>query len=301
MSAPRASYPLDVSFLTWFNLGVDQPLLDAALAALQHDRAVQRIWGRDGSLWGRDPGAIRDIEERFGWRRPAGDDVAPPGISAPGGSRGVRRGDRSGGAPGVWVARSLAPEVMEGILGAAPGYPQLTVLDSTDPTQIRQATASAPLAHTIFLVASKSGGTVETDALLAHYHAAVAAQVGEERWARHFVAITDPGAGLEKMARAAGFRAVYANPPDVGGRFSALSFFGLVPAALIGVDLERLLARGQEMADARHVEGPAGNPGLLLGAIMGGLARHHGGARDKLTLFSSPDGPFWGLGRAARR
>ena len=292
MAIPRVSYPLDLSFLTWFNLGADQPSLDAALVAVQRERVVQRIWGRDGSLWGREPEAIRSIRERCGWL-----DLPTTMLPQLASLRALAREVREEGITQVVLlgmgGSSLAPEVMEGILGAAPGYPQLTVLDSTDPTQIRQATASASLARTIFLVASKSGDTVETDALLAHYRAAVAAQVGEERWARHFVAITDPGSGLEKLARAAGFRAVYANPPDVGGRYSALSLFGLVPAALIGVDLERLLARGQEMAEACHVEGPAGNPGLLLGAIMGGLARHRGAARDKLTLFSSAElAPF---------
>ncbi len=292
MSTPRINFPIDLAFLIWFNLGADQPILDAALASLQRDQAVQRVWNRDGSFWSQKPEVAREIEERLGW-------LDLPITMAPhlAQLRALSQEVRAEGITHIVLlgmgGSSLAPEVMGRILSIPPGYPQLTVLDSTDPTQIRQAAAVAPLAQTLFLVASKSGSTVETDTLLAYFRARMMAEVGHERWARHFIAITDPGTSLEKLGQAEGFRAVYANPPDIGGRYSALSLFGLVPAALIGLDLERLLARGQEMAGACHAAAPAGNPGLLLGAIMGALAHRAVPPRDKLTLFSSAElAPF---------
>jgi hypothetical protein len=166
---------------------------------------------------------------------------------------------------------SLAPEVFSTTFGGK----ALTVLDTTHPEAVLAAEEGGDLGNTLFIVASKSGGTVETLSQLAYFFGKV--QDGSQ-----FVAITDPGTPLEALARAKGFRRVFLNPPDIGGRYSTLSYFGLVPAALIGVDVHALLHSAEEMACAcaEWVPG-AENPGLWLGALMGEAAK---AGRDKLTL-----------------
>jgi transaldolase/glucose-6-phosphate isomerase len=184
--------------------------------------------------------------------------------------------------------------VMRLILGYGPSYPDLVVLDSTDPAQIRRVEKGASLARTLFIVSSKSGSTIETDTLYSYLRAGLEREMGAENAGRNLVAITDPGTSLAQMAHGDGFRAIYANPPDIGGRYSALSLFGLVPAALIGLDLERLLDSSREMAFACRPAAPVTqNPGLLLGLIMGELARRPSPGRDKLTLLAPPElAPF---------
>jgi transaldolase/glucose-6-phosphate isomerase len=173
---------------------------------------------------------------------------------------------------------SLAPEVIAGTLGAQPGYPGLVVLDSTDPAQVRAAERRIDPANTLFVVSSKSGTTLETS-LLASYFLTVARR--GSRW----VAITDPGSPLERLAGENGFWEVFPGVPGIGGRFSALSNFGLVPAAAIGVDLGTLLSRTLHMVRSCGAEvAPEENPGVALGVLLGAAAR---GGRDKLTLVIS--------------
>jgi hypothetical protein len=179
---------------------------------------------------------------------------------------------------------SLAPEVLQTAFGAAPGHPTLAVLDSTDPGAIRATLARLTLPRTLFLVSSKSGTTTEMLTLYRFFRAELEKHV--PRAGSHFVAITDPGTPLEKLAAEAGFRRTFVNDPRIGGRFSALSFFGLVPAALIGVDLGRLLDRTAAMTARCGPEVAAReSPGLRLGATLAGLAQ---AGRDKLTLLLSP-------------
>ncbi len=179
---------------------------------------------------------------------------------------------------------SLAPDVLKSALGAAPGHPRLTVLDSTDPGQIRATLAALTLTRTLFVVSSKSGTTTEMSTLYRFFRKEVEARTAHA--GTHFVAITDPGTPLEKLATESGFRRTFVNDPRIGGRFSALSFFGLVPAALIGVDLDRLLDRAAAMAARCGPDVPAHeNPGLHLGATLAGLAQ---AGRDKVTLLVSP-------------
>jgi transaldolase/glucose-6-phosphate isomerase len=160
------------------------------------------------------------------------------------------------------------------------------VLDSTDPDQVRAAAQKAPLDRTIVIVASKSGSTSEIAANLAYFWAQAQEQIHVDA-GRHFIAITDPGTSLEKLAKEQNFRKVFYGEPTVGGRFSALSAFGLVPAALIGLDLAKLLASASWMSRQTAAEVPAGrNPGVVLGAILGQAAR---GGRDKLTLITDPE------------
>ena len=180
---------------------------------------------------------------------------------------------------------SLAPEVMSAILGTRPGYLDLHVLDSTDPAAVAAVAAAVDLESTLFVVASKSGGTTETACFHAYFYERLRELDGEQA-GHHFVAITDEGTSLEQQALDQGFRAVFVNPGDIGGRYSALSFFGMVPAALIGVDVERLLDGVCAMAVACGPDVPAEqNPALRLGAAMGELALR---GRDKLTLVFEP-------------
>lgn len=180
---------------------------------------------------------------------------------------------------------SLAPEVMRAILGTRPGHLDLHVLDSTDPAAVAAVAAAVDLESTLFVVASKSGGTTETACFHAYFYERLR-ELGGEHAGHHFVAITDEGTSLEQQALDQGFRAVFVNPGDIGGRYSALSFFGMVPAALIGVDVERLLDGVCAMAVACGPDVPAEqNPALRLGAAMGELALR---GRDKLTLVFEP-------------
>ena len=180
---------------------------------------------------------------------------------------------------------SLAPEVMAQAFGTAPGYLELTVLDTTDPAAVAALEERLDLEATLFIVASKSGGTTETASLHAYFYERLRELDGDHA-GHHFVAITDEGTSLEKEALAEGFRAVFVNPSDIGGRYSALSFFGIVPAAFMGVDLERLLDGVRDVARACGPDvPPAESPALRLAAALaeGGLS-----GRDKVTLVTSP-------------
>jgi transaldolase / glucose-6-phosphate isomerase len=241
------------------------------LARFDQDDTIGRIWKRDQTVWRDDP---NDITDRLGWltvhevmheRCPelkafaescAADRLTHAVLAGMGGS-------------------SLAPEVLRATFGVAPGMLDLIVLDTTHPDQILAVERALPLDTTLFVIASKSGTTTET---LSHF-AYLWEKVPD---GSRFVAITDPGTPLEALAREHEFRATFRNPPDIGGRYSALSYFGLVPGALAGVDLDGLLDRASEAAHASvpYVP-PADNPGAWLGALLGEGAL---AGRDKLTL-----------------
>ena len=180
---------------------------------------------------------------------------------------------------------SLAPEVFQRTFGPAPGHPDLVVLDTTDPAAILAVERDLDLARTLFIVSSKSGTTTETSALCRYFFDKVRAVKGP-RAGENFVAITDPGTPLERLAAENGFRRCFLNAADIGGRYSALSYFGLVPAAVLGIDVERLLDGAEALAQASASRtAPADNPGVWLGAILGELAK---AGRDKVTLVPSP-------------
>jgi glucose-6-phosphate isomerase len=244
-------------------------------------RAAQRIWSGDHTLWKPEPA---EIVNRLGWLR------SPAAMRAASGHIGafVEGVIRDGIADVLLLGMggsSLAPEMFSTTFGAAPGHPRVSVLDSTDPDAVRAAESRCDPAATLYLVSTKSGGTVETLSFFKYFHGLAAERLGAERAGRHFAAVTDPGSTLEITARGLGIRKVFLNDPDIGGRFSALTFFGLVPAALCGVDLGRLLDRAEAMA-ARCAAGvpDAANPGVTLGSFAAGLAL---AGRDKLTLLCS--------------
>jgi glucose-6-phosphate isomerase/transaldolase/glucose-6-phosphate isomerase len=174
---------------------------------------------------------------------------------------------------------SLCAEVLRSVYGVAPGFPDLFVLDTTDEQTLTGAASRLEPAGTLFIVASKSGTTIEVSSMERFFWKLMQEALGDQA-GRHFVAITDPGTALEKLAQSRGYRAVFINPPDIGGRFSALSLFGLVPAAVVGAPVDDFLHGGSLMADGCRQERHT-NAGLELGGFMGASAAD---GRDKLTV-----------------
>jgi transaldolase/glucose-6-phosphate isomerase len=187
---------------------------------------------------------------------------------------------------------SLCPEVLQMTFGRRPGFPKFHVLDSTDPAQIRAFEKKIDLSHTLFIVSSKSGGTLEPNIFKQYFFKRVQKAVGAKRAGSRFIAITDPGSKMQQVAESDGFRHIFFGLPSIGGRYSALSAFGMVPAAIMGIDTTRFLDRAEEMVQACSSSVPVEeNPGVVLGTILGVLAKN---SRDKVTLIASPD--LWDLG-----
>ncbi|WP_438275722.1 bifunctional transaldolase/phosoglucose isomerase [Nitrobacter sp.] len=181
---------------------------------------------------------------------------------------------------------SLGPEVLATTFARAEGFPKLHVLDSTDPAQIRALEASIDVARTVFIVSSKSGGTTEPNALKDYFHARVAKAIGADKAGHRFIAVTDPGSSLDREAARLGYARTFHGDPAIGGRYSVLSPFGLVPAATAGIDVTELLRNALAMVRSCGAEVPPhDNPGAQLGLAMG-LAGREG--RDKVTILSSP-------------
>jgi transaldolase / glucose-6-phosphate isomerase len=252
----------------------------ARLEAWQGEGGTHRLWAGDASLWtGGDEarwiGWIGVVERQLG-------DLGPL-------ARIREEMTREGFTHALLLGMggsSLCPEVWKETFGKVHGSPELFVLDSTDPAQVRSFERKVDLARTLFIVSSKSGSTLEPNILKAYFFDRVKQAVGAAEAGRRFVAITDPGSNLEKEARKGGFRHVLPGVPTIGGRYSALSNFGLVPAAVMGLDVERLLDEAQRMLQACAPGVPAAeNPGLVLGTVLGVLATR---GIDKLTLVASP-------------
>jgi len=182
---------------------------------------------------------------------------------------------------------SLCPEVMKMTFGKVSGFPELHVLDSTDPAQVKAFENKVDLKSTLFIVSSKSGSTLEPNIFKQYFFDRVTQLVGAKEAGSRFLAITDPGSKMQQVAESDGFRHVFFGWPNIGGRYSALSDFGLVPAAIMGVDVAKLLDRTEEMVCACMPSVPVGeNPGVVLGTILGVAASQFG--RDKVTLVPSP-------------
>jgi glucose-6-phosphate isomerase len=263
-------------------LFIDGPFAQAfagACARLDRMAFADAIWRRDLSIWPPDGTAQASVATRLGWLDAIG--FIEPQLAR---LRTFADSVLEAGFTDVVLlgmgGSSLAPEVLRQVLGSAPGYPRFRMLDSVDPQAVR-ATFDVP-ATSLFIVASKSGSTIEPNALAAEARRRVMA-AGLE-WGSRAIAITDAGSSLQTRAVAERWRDVFVNPSDIGGRYSALSFFGLVPAALMGADLDGLVRRARAMADACRQPLAADNPGLLLGAFM---AAGEQVGRDKLTLLAS--------------
>jgi len=257
------------------------PDLETALAALDQGSAVRRIWERDWTVW---KTLDREITNRLGWLSSpeTAEEIVPAleSFAASVRDQGLTRAVVLG-----MGGSSLAPEVFARVFATAPGALELEVLDSTEPETVAAAAARFDPERTLFLVSSKSGTTAEVLALLAVFYDRVRTALGPGHAGSRFVAVTDPGTPLETLACKLGFRRVFLGQPDIGGRFSALTAFGLVPAVLKGLDLGRLLEPARAMAGACRVERAEANPGALLGAILGAAALK---GMDKLTLLMPP-------------
>jgi len=267
-----------------FNMGSYMDIVDRAVAELRDERVLSRIWAHDHTVWKPDP---TEITNRLGW-------LHSPEVMGESVERltGFVEGVRESGYTDALLlgmgGSSLAPEVFRKTFGVKEGYLDLAVLDSTDPGAILAHAERLTPSRTLFIVSTKSGTTVETLSFFNFFHNWVKDSVGEERAGEHFIAITDPGTPLVDLARRYRFRDCFLNDPHIGGRYSALSYFGLVPAALIGMDFGTLLDRAMTMVGncaACNCPAEGDNHGGRLGVVLGDLAKL---GRDKVTLISSP-------------
>ncbi len=255
-----------------------------AADALLNDHVVRRIWDRDISVWGAAPGSsdAKSIETRLGWL-----DVADTIGGEVDRIVALAEAVKSERIRAVYLlgmgGSSLCAEVIASVYGSSDGYPVLTVLDTTDERTITEAASNSDPAETLFIVASKSGGTVEVASMERFFWRQMKDALGRDA-GRHFIAITDPGTALQTLAESRRYREIFLNPADIGGRFSALSLFGLVPAALIGAPAKQLASAGKAMAEGCRQEDHL-NAGLELGAFIGAAVQN---GRNKLTVALSP-------------
>lgn len=254
--------------------------INQAIDDAQSADIPKRIWDCDHVIWKPQPD---EISNRLGWLNivqsmlheiPRLESFADE-VKSDGFEKAILLG--MGGS-------SLAPEVFRKVFGIREGYLDLSILDSTDPAAVQAVVESIDPAKTLFIVSTKSGGTAETLSFFKYFYTHMRNQMGSERAGSHFVAITDPGSKLEMMAQKYEFRNVFINDPNIGGRFSALSFFGLVPAVLLGIDLRRLLNEALSMAEQCKNSEITENPGIHLGIALGELAKK---GVDKCTFLIS--------------
>lgn len=272
--------------LNGFELAVDE-----AVKKTVDEHFLERLWSKDPTLWKTGPVDKKLIRDALGWLTlPDVMEEHKDSIEAFAGE--VKN---SGFTHAVLLGMggsSLAPLVMSETFGHKPGYPALIVLDTTDPDAVKAVTAQIDPARTLFIVSSKSGSTIEPLSLFEYFYELVSKTMGEEA-GRNFIAITDPGTALEGFAKKYRFKRLFLNPPDIGGRFSALSYFGLVPAAIEGMDISRLLSNAAGISAATHpCACTEDNDVIRLGAALGSFGR---GGRDKITFFLSKEISSFGL------
>ena len=257
--------------------GAVAPALDTVFSQLNRDGFAEKLWARHTDLWSSDYAVQQAIANRLGWL----DGVEFASSQLPRVRAFVRRVRAQRYSDVVLFGMggsSLAPEVFHRLFGRDDQLPRFSMLDSTDPAAVRSALSRAD--SSLFIIASKSGTTIEPNSMAAAARRRVET-AGVKDWASRFVAITDDQTPLHRRALNDGFFDVFVNPSDIGGRYSALTLFGLVPAAAIGSPLDTLLDKARGMADACRATDARANPGVALGAFMGAAARE---GRDKLTL-----------------
>jgi len=269
-------------------VGIQTYKLPAALAAsvktnLEDWRAgdkVRRMWKHDASLW-----TGTDEANWLGWLDITAEQIAR-GEKLRAAVADVKKENFTDILLLGMGGSSLCPDVLRVTFGKIAGFPQLHVLDSTDPAQVKAFENEVDLARTIFIVSSKSGTTLEPNIFKQYFFERVKQTIGADKAGSRFIAITDPGSKMQQVAEGDHFRHIFPGLPSIGGRYSALSNFGVVPAAIMGLDLSRFLSRTQEMVEACGAGVPADqNPGVVLGIILGTAARN---GRDKVTLITSP-------------
>jgi transaldolase / glucose-6-phosphate isomerase len=273
------------------SLGKYADAVSAAIKEAEKGDVMRRVWRKDAALWKDDESHQKIIKNALGWLNVADQMIGVEDDLVTFADR-IRneRGFKYVVLNGMGGS-SLAPEVLRRTFGRQEGYPELLVLDSTDPDTVAEFREQVDLEHTLFVVSSKSGTTTEPLTFYRYWYD----QVGKvkENPGENFVAVTDPGTKMEQDATRDKFKRIFLNPADIGGRYSALSYFGMVPAALMGVDIKRLLDRAERVIHACSQVVPAGdNPGARLGAIIGECAK---AGRDKLTIVADPRVESFGL------
>ena len=248
----------------------------AKLSAMHSGNIASRIWEKDASVW-----TSKDEAKWLGWLTIADEELKDIGKY-----RAMAAEIENEGFSDVLLmgmgGSSLCPEV----LAITFGKKNFHILDSTVPAQVKTIESKLDLKKTLFIVASKSGSTLEPNCFKQYFFQRLPETIGKEKAGKQFIAITDPGSKMEETAKADGFRQIFYGKPEIGGRYSALSAFGVTAGAAMGLDVERILKCGSEMAQKCREEEPAKNPGLLLGTILGIC---HGTGRDKLTILTSPE------------
>lgn len=264
-----------------------EEVVKKAISKIESENIIERIWKKDHTVWRNDR---TEISNRLGWldcidvTRKSFNEINSfvDEIKTAGFTHALLMG--MGGS-------SLAPEVFRLTFGVKEGYLDLSVLDSTHPEAVKELSDKINPYKTLFIVSTKSGGTVETISFLKYFYTKTVKKIGKKNAGNRFVAITDPGSGLETMAKDLNFRKIFLNDPDIGGRFSALSLFGAVPAALIGVNLIKFFENAEEMVYECKLKEVFMNSGAMIGAIIGTLANE---GIDKLTILSSPQVSYFG-------
>ena len=272
-----------------YSIGKHQNSLNEVLKRLNDEKIVERIWNKDHTVWSNDP---NEISNRLGWL----DSVEVTGQSLNEIKNFVNDVRNAGFTHALLMGMggsSLAPEVFRLTFGVKEGYLDLSVIDSTHPQVVMEKVKESNPETTLYIVSTKSGGTVETFSFMKFFYNYVSKILGREEAGKHFVAITDPGSGLQTVAQELNFRKIFLNDPNIGGRFSALSLFGIVPAALVGADIEKILLLAKhESANCRKSGNDiSSNIASQIGLIIGGLGKK---GIDKLTYIISPEFKFIG-------
>jgi transaldolase / glucose-6-phosphate isomerase len=255
--------------------------IEKEMEAWRKEGRIRKLWAGDKSLW-----TSADEDKWMGWLSVVEHEQADLGALQAFAKEVKQRGFTDVALLGMGGS-SLGPEVLAETFGQQSGWPRFHMLDSTDPAQIKTLEKSVDLAKTLVIVSSKSGGTLEPNIFMAYFLDRIGAVVGKEKVGAHFVAVTDPGSSLEKQAKDLHFAHIFHGLPSIGGRYSVLSKFGMVPAAAMGIDVKRLLETTAPMERACSADvPPAENPGVQLGVAMGVAAAKFG--RDKVTIVASP-------------
>jgi transaldolase/glucose-6-phosphate isomerase len=257
-----------------------KPVAEALADWRDHDK-VRRLWQRDASLW-----TNTDEAQWLGWL-----DIVEKQIAKKADFQKLADEIRKENFTDILLlgmgGSSLCPEVLGNTFGQIKGFPRLHVLDSTDPAQVKAFENRVELSKTLFIVSSKSGSTLEPNIFKQYFFERTKQTVGAEKAGSRWIAITDPGSKLEKEAQADKFRYIFHGVPSIGGRYSALSNFGVIAAAVMGLDVTKFLDRAEEMVQACAASVPVElNPGVMLGLILGTAAK---AGRDKLTIIASPE------------
>lgn len=270
-----------------FSIGSHQNNYESGAQKFQTEKVAARIWQKDYTLWSDKPD---EITNRLGWLVSSKTSFAAlkeinefvESVRKDGFKKALLLG--MGGS-------SLAPEVFRLTFGVAEGYLDLAVLDSTDPEMVLDYAKRFDPAETLYIVSTKSGGTVETFSFMKYFFNQTIEKIGKENAGKHFVAITDPGSGLETTAKQLNYRKIFLNDPNIGGRYSALSLFGIVPAALIGVDVSKLLRIAEAMSFSSKIAAASQNQSAAAGIVMGELAKK---GIDKVTFVTSERLSYFG-------